>query len=133
MHRYLAPEHAATGRLTDKSDVFSFGVVLLELITGRRPTGRQHYVIDVELDIFMGDNIMCGQNDGEILSYWLLNLCVPSLVKDDEFGGNTCAIYYETLNRKRCDRQGEAKEKVKLLFCARLEDHKYSSRPTSMN
>ncbi|KAI0510557.1 hypothetical protein KFK09_011162 [Dendrobium nobile] len=33
---YCAPEYAMTGQLTVKSDVFSFGVVLLELITGRR-------------------------------------------------------------------------------------------------
>ncbi|MBA0617757.1 hypothetical protein Godav_027178 [Gossypium davidsonii] len=33
---YCAPEYQRTGQLTVKSDVYGFGVVLLELITGRR-------------------------------------------------------------------------------------------------
>lgn len=37
---YIAPEYAQTGKLTIRSDVFSFGVMLLELITGRRPIAK---------------------------------------------------------------------------------------------
>ncbi|GMJ04368.1 avrPphB susceptible 1 [Hibiscus trionum] len=35
-HGYCAPEYLISGKLTMKSDIFSFGVVLLELITGRK-------------------------------------------------------------------------------------------------
>ncbi|KAI4296812.1 hypothetical protein L6164_036735 [Bauhinia variegata] len=34
---YIAPEYAYTLRVNEKSDTYSFGVVILELVTGKRP------------------------------------------------------------------------------------------------
>ncbi|XP_071691272.1 cysteine-rich receptor-like protein kinase 10 [Rutidosis leptorrhynchoides] len=40
-HGYMAPEYAMHGYLSVKADVFSFGVLVLEIVSGRRVNERQ--------------------------------------------------------------------------------------------
>ena len=35
---YMSPEYAMQGQFSEKSDVFSFGVLLLEIVSGRKNT-----------------------------------------------------------------------------------------------
>jgi hypothetical protein len=37
VNRYLAPEYFPHGIVEEKIDVFSYGILLLEIITGRKP------------------------------------------------------------------------------------------------
>lgn len=60
---YLAPEYAATGRVTTKVDVYAFGVVLMEIITGRKaldetvPDERSHLVTWFRRVLIIKDNL----------------------------------------------------------------------------
>ncbi|KNA14906.1 hypothetical protein SOVF_103090 [Spinacia oleracea] len=60
---YLAPEYAVTGRVTTKIDVYAFGVILMELITGRKaldetmPDERSHLVTWFRRILINKDNI----------------------------------------------------------------------------
>ncbi|KAL6656681.1 hypothetical protein ACP70R_004461 [Stipagrostis hirtigluma subsp. patula] len=42
-HGYIAPEYASEGLFSIKSDVFSFGVLLLEIISGKKTAGFYQY------------------------------------------------------------------------------------------
>lgn len=47
----MAPEYAYRGKLTVKADVYSFGIVVLEIVSGRKNTDskaceEQEYLVD---------------------------------------------------------------------------------------
>ncbi|CAJ1964374.1 unnamed protein product [Sphenostylis stenocarpa] len=46
---YVAPEYANTGLLNERSDIYSFGVLLLEAVTGRDPVDYSRPVNEVNL------------------------------------------------------------------------------------
>jgi serine/threonine protein kinase len=45
MQGYLDPEYFLTHKLTDKSDVYSLGVVFLEILTGMHPISHGKNIV----------------------------------------------------------------------------------------
>uniref|UniRef100_M1BGB9 LRR receptor-like serine/threonine-protein kinase n=1 Tax=Solanum tuberosum TaxID=4113 RepID=M1BGB9_SOLTU len=59
---YMAPEYAMRGYLTSKADIYSYGVVALEIISGKsntnyRPTEDCVYLLDWVILIFLSTTI----------------------------------------------------------------------------
>ncbi|KAK9705096.1 hypothetical protein RND81_07G033600 [Saponaria officinalis] len=67
---YLDPEYYMTQQLTEKSDVYSYGVVMLELLTAKQPIVKGKYIVR-EVRIAMG------KNDEDL--YGLTNMIDPIL------------------------------------------------------
>jgi len=59
---YIAPEYAMRGYLTDKADVYSFGIVALEIVSGRRNTMYR------------------SKDEGFYLLEWVTFLCSPLII-----------------------------------------------------
>ncbi|KAI4295534.1 hypothetical protein L6164_035573 [Bauhinia variegata] len=87
---YLAPEYASSGKLSEKSDVFSYGIMLLELITGRRP-------IDTT-----------GEYEDDSLVDWARPLCINAMET-----GN-----FEGLVDPRLEKNYDRNEMARMIACA---------------
>ncbi|KAA3455135.1 LRR receptor-like serine/threonine-protein kinase isoform 1 [Gossypium australe] len=60
---YLAPEYAISGRLTRKTDVYSFGVLLLEIISGQTVVNfdlehGEHYLVQKAWEIYRANRLL---------------------------------------------------------------------------
>ncbi|KAK7333100.1 hypothetical protein VNO80_29863 [Phaseolus coccineus] len=65
---YLDPEYFLTHKLTDKSDVYSLGVVLLELLTGMHPISHGKNIVR-EVNIAYQRGVIFSIIDGRMGSY----------------------------------------------------------------
>lgn len=64
---YLAPEYFQHGKVSDKTDVYAFGVVLLELITGRKPIETKRSPGDENLVLWAKPLLQREDATGELL------------------------------------------------------------------
>ena len=56
---YMAPEYAMHGYLTDKADVYSFGIVALEIISGRSNMIQRHKETSFHLLDWVSTSMKC--------------------------------------------------------------------------
>ncbi|KAI4357481.1 hypothetical protein L6164_001429 [Bauhinia variegata] len=80
---YLAPEYATTGRVTTKVDVFSFGVVLMEMISGRKALDNSQSEENVHL-VSWFRRVLINKD--------IQNAIDPTIVLDEETYSSICVV-----------------------------------------
>lgn len=102
---YVAPEYAMRGQLTEKADVFSFGIVALELVSGRHNSNirlppEQEYLLDW---VWFPSTVIIFTHHSDCLSFlwqpplyiWVFKRTCNLYMKQFEF----CAIHWNTISK----------------------------------
>ena len=106
---YVAPEYAMRGQLTEKADVFSFGIVALELVSGRHNSNirlppEQEYLLDWVRFPF---TVVIFTHHSDCLSFllrpplyisWVFKRTCNFYMKQFKF----CAIHWNNISEYKC-------------------------------
>ncbi|KAG8062987.1 hypothetical protein GUJ93_ZPchr0003g17654 [Zizania palustris] len=120
---YIAPEYGFGRKISTEGDIYSYGIIILEMLTGKRPTDEM-FSNGLSLHTFVGNAFP--QKIGDILDP---NIIPESESEDDEGAGRKTDYVYEShasVGMRSC-----IAKLVKLGLSCSMENPK--DRPTTLD
>ncbi|CAL1386688.1 unnamed protein product [Linum trigynum] len=86
---YLAPEYAYTLKVDEKIDVYSYGVVMLELISGRKAVGGFDEGVNIVMWVRELASKFVGKTNADVAESVVLEILDPRLVEQPQLASAT--------------------------------------------